>query len=266
MKLPNVILSRLQRVVADTEVDAKFVSFTELCEAVSKNKWAVTFGFSPKTIADLIIHHKIETEIDQVLAVEEKVLATEVPAPETRAKRSPAINDGVAKLIATYDEGGKGKKQCPSCEKFVGAGNALCACGHQFIAKKGKKFEHVVDDKTVGELLVEGFTELAETPPTERNFRMVNRDGARYRIHTPSGGSPHRLEATDEQTVHTWAERCRKTFLERNGGWLGLPALKYLVREFFDVFPAVIGGDYANTDYAKTCRVLDSLYSSPESI
>ena len=36
------------------------------------------------------------------------------------------------KTVKTYDEGGKGKKKCPSCTKYVGAINKLCACGYEF--------------------------------------------------------------------------------------------------------------------------------------
>lgn len=36
------------------------------------------------------------------------------------------------KAVKTFDEGGKGKKKCPSCTKFVGVTNKICACGHEF--------------------------------------------------------------------------------------------------------------------------------------
>jgi len=49
------------------------------------------------------------------------------------------LDIGVTK---TYDVGGKGRKECPSCHKFVGARNHNCACGHEFITGEsmgGKK-------------------------------------------------------------------------------------------------------------------------------
>lgn len=36
------------------------------------------------------------------------------------------------KTVKTFDEGGKGKKKCPDCLKFVGVINKFCVCGHEF--------------------------------------------------------------------------------------------------------------------------------------
>ncbi len=37
--------------------------------------------------------------------------------------------------VETFKEGGRGRKQCPSCQKFIGARNSVCACGHKFEVK-----------------------------------------------------------------------------------------------------------------------------------
>lgn len=41
--------------------------------------------------------------------------------------------------IKTYTEGGKGKKQCPKCEKYVGCRMQVCACGNTNFPKKVKE-------------------------------------------------------------------------------------------------------------------------------
>lgn len=38
--------------------------------------------------------------------------------------------------MATYNEGGRGRKQCPACKKYVGFRSATCECGHVFAAKE----------------------------------------------------------------------------------------------------------------------------------
>ena len=290
MKLPSVVPSRLQRVVADEEFELD-LSFDELCEAVSKNKWAITFGFSPKMIGTLILHHNIDTKCSKPSTVEKVAepigISTDFSKPnrdsastvtksvevaddpQTAIAKLSEETEKASKTVPTSDTPGKGKKQCPSCKKYIGNRNALCACGHQFSVKNGQKFDHLIDDKTVGELLVESVEELAadlkqDNQQIRQNITHVNRDRARYRIHTPSGGSPHRLSGIDDVSVERWAEECRRTFLSRNGGWLGLSALKYLVRDFYSMVPAESGVDPTTTEYAKVCRVLDSLYSDPD--
>jgi len=34
--------------------------------------------------------------------------------------------------ITTYTEGGRGRKQCPTCSNYVGVRNQICACGNNF--------------------------------------------------------------------------------------------------------------------------------------
>lgn len=38
--------------------------------------------------------------------------------------------------VKTFEVGGKGKKQCPECEKYVGAVTKICACNFSFIGFK----------------------------------------------------------------------------------------------------------------------------------
>ena len=58
-----------------------------------------------------------------------------------------SINEN--KSVKTYDEGGKGKKQCSSCNKYVGAVTKVCACGFEF--KNQEKSVVAVDVKTYDE-------------------------------------------------------------------------------------------------------------------
>ncbi len=56
------------------------------------------------------------------------------------AKRSTKTKP--AKEAKFYDEGGQGRKQCPHCNKFVGAKSKICpnpSCGKEIPQKSEKK-------------------------------------------------------------------------------------------------------------------------------
>ena len=80
---------------------------------------------------------RIEGVIDEMVAVRSA-------SPETNgrvATRQPtAKTTTVSKATAVSDTGGKGRKECPSCHKFVGARAQTCpACNHSFVT--GQKAE-----------------------------------------------------------------------------------------------------------------------------
>jgi len=232
--LPKIMPSRLQRIVNDVKSGEPFTSFSDMCKAVADTGWAKTLELDAATVAKLIAHHGI-TETPVVKA-ETPVVKAEAPA------------DDEAKIIKTYDEGGKGKKSCPSCKKYVGLRVAVCACGHQFVSKA--KVDKVVEADTT------------ESQPEEpKPARRQSQGGSRMRIHTPAGACPHRLDSSDEQAVEQWAERVRKTFMDRDGSWLTVAALKYFVHEFYDMHDPVRG---ENPEYRKVCNIIESLYSGED--
>jgi hypothetical protein len=65
----------------------------------------------------------------------------EIPAPhalyylqEKKFMTDLTLEEILEKTVQTYEEGGKGKKQCqnPTCKKYVGARTPVCVCGFDF--------------------------------------------------------------------------------------------------------------------------------------
>ena len=238
--LPKIMPRRLQRIVNDLESGEEFRSFDDMCKTVADTGWAKTLELDAVTVAKLIAHHEITTVTTGTSANLAKA-----EAPVVKAE-TPA--DDEAKIIKTYDEGGKGKKPCPSCKKYVGLRVAVCACGHQFVSKA--KVDKVVE------------ADATESQPEEpKPARRQSQGGSRMRIHTPAGACPHRLDSSDEQAVEQWAERVRKTFMDRDGSWLTVAALKYFVHEFYDMHDLVHG---ENSEYRKVCNTIESLYNGED--
>ena len=253
--LPKIMPSRLQRIVNDVKSGEPFTSFSDMCKAVADTGWAKTLELDAATVAKLIAHHGItETPVVKaetpMVKAEAPVVKAETPVVKAEAPvvKAEAPADDEAKIIKTYDEGGKGKKSCPSCKKYVGLRVAVCACGHQFVSKA--KVDKVVEADTT------------ESQPEEpKPARRQSQGGSRMRIHTPAGACPHRLDSSDEQAVEQWAERVRKTFMDRDGSWLTVAALKYFVHEFYDMHDPVRG---ENPEYRKVCNIIESLYSGED--
>lgn len=103
----------------------------------------------------------------------------------------------------TWKEPGKGRKQCPACDLYVGVRGAVCECGHIFYATKPKPKK--AED------------ELKET------------------IMIPGGKCPVELTAIDKKTVMTW---CLDVWAHHQGQKQKIAAstLKYYARYFYDVF------------------------------
>ncbi len=111
-----------------------------------------------------------------------------------------------------YTEGGKGRKPCPSCNGFVGNRTAICP-----------KCQHVFDSKKTAH----NGTDVGAPPPV-KYFRR----GYDYNITTPCGACPHRLTATDEETVRTWCGRVQNHF-EGERRFLTMEGMTYFVRQFY---------------------------------
>jgi hypothetical protein len=254
MTLPKIMPSRLQRVVADSEFGTEFKSFQELCEAVADTQWAKSFDLNATVIGALMVEHGTLTKVDKPESVELP------PEPEPEPVVAVAKDE---KVVKTYDEGGKGKKQCPACKKYVGLRTALCACGHAFVskAKTPKPQEEEADEDDDDNI---PSTVAADDPEPVRHRRHVQHAGRGMRVHTPAGACPHRLTATDAQTVEDWAEHVRKTFLDRDGSWLTVPALKYFAQEYFPVHNTTEvwqkTGEGMTPEYKAVCAALDTIY------
>ena len=286
MKLPQIAPTRLQRVVGDIEFDVEFQSFDELCAAVAASDLAKNLGLTSVVIGALLVHHKIATKVEKPESVPEVADEPEVSVTSSGAgkgkKQCPSCQKYVGvrtevcecghqfkskngtsvpkeqkepREIPTFDTGGKGKKQCPACQKYVGGRTGVCACGHEFASKSAPVESTPVEKKVAAAVQPTVGTTVVPT-------RRVG--GGRTRIHTPPGGCPHRLMGTDANSVEEWAERCRKTFMDRDESFLTLPALKYFASEFYprhtstEVWKAT--GESRNPDNLAVCEILETLY------
>lgn len=295
MTLPKIMPSRLQRVVADIEFGSEFSSFDSLCQAVSESQWAKSFDLSAAVVGALMIEHNTLTKVDKPESVELPVESESEIAEDKIVKtydeggkgkkqclsckkyvgvRTEVCACGAAfkskdissvsqtpedKIVKTCDEGGKGKKQCLSCKKYVGVRTEVCACGATFESKT--KTKNVVVKQDLKEDIDEVQPTFAVSESTNRHVRHVGRG---LRIHTPSGSCPHRLTGTDIETVETWAEKLRQTFMDHNGSWLTVTALKFFAQEFYPVMnPTKVWietGHAKSIQYKLVCDALDSIY------
>jgi len=265
VSLPQINPSRLQRAVAEAEFSAN-LDFDGLCQAVAKGAWAKDLELDAGTIAGLIHKHGTITKCEKP----EVVPATSEPH-----------------TVKTYDEGGKGRKRCPSCEKYVGAVTKVCNCGHEFNGKKAEPSEdrpvepHIVKTYDEGgkgrkrcpscEKYVGAVTKVCNcghefngkkvepsqksTPPSEPQHSesrpRSGYDPRLLRVSTPAGECPHKLKGFDYDTVHEWAEQVRAAGRD-NGRYYTLRALVYFVRHFYDL---------QSEEYATVRQLLEGIYA-----
>lgn len=256
-KLPKINPSRLQRTVADVEFSNDFTSFDDLCKAVANHKWAQGLGLDAWTIGALMIQHDTIVTMDKPASMPE----TDTPAPP-KPKHAPAADtpaaapanvEEAARSITTYDEGGRGRKQCPSCKKYLGNRNSVCACGHEF-----NKAQPTPQPKSVGAAAavaapVRRAPEVDETPeeytPGRHVFCTVRQ---RTAIPAPATNPcPFKLSSTEIADVEEWAEKVRIHFQREKQQWMMLSALKYYVLSYYDRF---------SPEYETISAHLDTLY------
>lgn len=85
----------------------------------------------------------------------------------------------------TYTEGGKGKKQCPACNMYVGARVLMCGCGHEFI---------------IGENVAKANHMVEETPELKRYAASLGFYRGRL-CHAPAGKINTQLKSLDYNGV-----------------------------------------------------------------
>lgn len=81
---------------------------------------------------------------------------------------------------------GRGKKQCPDCEVYVGVRTYHCECGHQFVDKKTKKQKREEED--------------AATPEEILYAACIGSPGGRF-VYAGRGRPSVRLTSLDQQVV-----------------------------------------------------------------
>lgn len=116
--------------------------------------------------------------------------------------------------VKFFDGPGRGRKQCPSCEKYVGVRTKNCSCGHSFLRKKTAPVKAPVTNKTV-----------SKGPYSDRISL----------VYAPAGKCPVKLTGTSQEQVLGWANAVKEVGFDKKE-YYTVTALKYYARYFFDVF------------------------------
>lgn len=246
MDLPTINPSRLQKVVFDIECRKSNLNFEDLTFAVAQSNWACEEELDAEVIGKLMIAHKTitktkkpvpqaeETPAPKALPVAPASVSPEtVPEPPSDLGCRPSLsNDGAPepRIIKTFDVGGKGRKQCPKCTKYVGAVTKVCACGHEF-RPAAKAAPAPVSTPAPAVNVSDDSPSERKATPLSAAAKLI---GAKRSIVTPSGSCPHRLDSPDLTSVTEWSRKVRNTYGE-NYEFMTLTALIYFVRHFFPI-------------------------------
>ncbi len=132
------------------------------------------------------------------------------------------LEEALALLVPTYSEGGRGRKECPACKKFVGARVHDCACGHNFVEGETK-------------------TNVAkQAEPIDRDISLFATNfGSEVRTicYTPSDCSRLKVKLTDLSAngIVLFCDSVIDEYLNRNGALLTPDAIKYLGRYYLEL-------------------------------
>jgi hypothetical protein len=129
----------------------------------------------------------------------------------------------VPRPIVTRTEGGKGYRQCPSCELYVPIITAQCKCGHTFV-KTEKKAVVPPSEIKVSLATVPDFIERKESRPLW--------DGI-TRISVPAGECPVTLRSTLKEDVLEWADKVRVSYRTKSQ-IISDEGLTYFLRRMYD--------------------------------
>jgi len=137
--------------------------------------------------------------------------------------------------VNVYNEAGRGRKQCPACQKYVGVRNAKCVCGHDFHAERPAETEEAEEINTYEEAgrgrkqcpACEKYVgarnakcacghdfandEVSHSNSAEndrwtprRDYTLVGDYEARMTAYAPSGACPVKLHGIDVDSMHDW--------------------------------------------------------------
>lgn len=121
---------------------------------------------------------------------------------------------------------GRGRKHCPSCNKYPGVRSQVCpGCGHKFEAKKPLKTLKI--KVRTGSAPVEEVTGPVEKP-TRSSYTQTGPI-----ILIPAGVPPVKLKGTSIEEVRGWMRATREANPE---GYLTHEALCYWVRYFYPFY------------------------------
>lgn len=126
--------------------------------------------------------------------------------PSKKERKAHAKPATMTAEVKTYDVGGLGRKQCPSCKKFVGARNMKCACGYDFkshVAQSGEVVEPVVAPSKQTEN--DKWRDVAEEALVMDFAKAVGASKCTV-IYTPNGDSPVKLTAKNDASFRMFCE------------------------------------------------------------
>lgn len=180
--------------------------------------------------------------------------------------------------VVFFDGPGKGRKQCPGCNKYLGVRHKKCKCGHEFKPRPkvpkvivfdspgpnrkkcpdcdkfiGLKFKecicgHKFDSRcfsTRGTEVEQTFTACKSEVEGAQFAASYGRQG--MLVTTPAGDCPVKLKDTNYEAVSEWAEKVMNVGQEQ-GKTYAPSALRYYVRHFYEL----------NTrEYALVCENLE---------
>lgn len=220
-KKEMTLAKRLDYLVAEAEYEGAFGSFEDLCEALSNTRWATEQGYDEVAIGNLLYEHNIETETPKPPRSEwqsgetvEEEKPKKRPAPKHKPEPKP-----------------KPKPEPPL----------------PLTTEKPKKVAPEPPPETKKKVTLS----VASTTPESQRQRCP--DARTVRITTPAGPCPVQLKGTSAEEVERWAEAVRKAGLEEHGKWYMIRALRYWVRQFYEI----------NTPNHKlVCDTLDAIYIS----
>lgn len=162
----------------------------------------------------------------------------------TTAEETPVSTTESVVVGKVFDGPGRGRKQCPSCEIYIGVRSKNCpSCDHSF--ERRRQVAVKPKDEAKGPTVKRTRkTRVGKEPSVETHTE----DGRPFSIViTPAGKCPVELKGVDENSVSEWSEGLRKFGASRCE--LYTPdAMKYYVRSFYSVF---------SEEYKTVCEILD---------
>lgn len=238
MNLPTVDKNELQKTVSEVELRKGILpSLDDLALAVIKTSWAQENDLTMAEVKGLILHHQIVTKILTPVST-----PTKAPEPVAQVNTPAPVQTGSSTVAEknVYSQPGKGRKQCPICEKYVGVRNTVCVCGEPF-KEKVKSIAPARPIAPVKPIIsVPTSAPIIAAPIAESSFEederpCRTRGRGSISIYAPSGDCPEKLRGTDLEEVERWAEKVRDHYDEQNQ-FLTIHGLIYFVRHFYNMF------------------------------
>lgn len=164
--------------------------------------------------------------------------------------------------MKTYSKGGRGRKQCPECNEFVGVRTSECECGYEFKSKGKTTFSKSSDSETDSS----SSSSSSSSGPVCKYSLRAKQDAAAYGwsgmvITTPNKECPVKLKQYDEESVHRWCEAVIATKIQTDRAFMCSHALKYYLNEFFDLISLMNKGDSEERrNHKAVCGYIDSYF------